>query len=49
MSQWPSSAHAVGVGAGILGLSTGWHLALERARRGTKRAASRFATRERHW
>jgi glycine/D-amino acid oxidase-like deaminating enzyme len=34
MSQLPDSVHAVVVGAGIHGLSTGWHLGLELARRG---------------
>lgn len=34
MSQLPSSVHAVVIGAGIHGLSTGWHLGLELARRG---------------
>jgi glycine/D-amino acid oxidase-like deaminating enzyme len=34
MSHLPSSVHAVVVGAGIHGLSTGWHLGLELARRG---------------
>ena len=34
MSQLPSSVHAVVVGAGIHGLSAGWHLGLELARRG---------------
>ena len=29
MSQLPSSVHAVVIGAGIHGLSTGWHLGLE--------------------
>jgi glycine/D-amino acid oxidase-like deaminating enzyme len=33
MSQLPESVHAVVVGAGIHGLSTGWHLGLELARR----------------
>jgi glycine/D-amino acid oxidase-like deaminating enzyme len=39
MSQLPSSVHAVVIGAGIHGLSTGWHLALEleRRRRGSGR------------
>lgn len=37
MSQLPKSVHAVVIGAGIHGLSTGWHLGLElsRRRRGT--------------
>jgi len=34
MSPLPSRAHAVVVGARVHGLGTGWHLALERARRG---------------
>jgi glycine/D-amino acid oxidase-like deaminating enzyme len=34
MSQLPQSVHAVVVGAGVHGLSTGWHLGLELARRG---------------
>ena len=38
MSQLPSSVHAVVIGAGIHGLSTGWHLELERRRRGSGRA-----------
>ena len=29
MSQLPSSVHAVVIGAGIHGLSTGWHLGLD--------------------
>ena len=33
MSQLPSVVHCVVIGAGIHGLSTGWHLALELARR----------------
>jgi glycine/D-amino acid oxidase-like deaminating enzyme len=33
MSQLPRSVHAVVIGAGIHGLSTGWHLGLELARR----------------
>jgi glycine/D-amino acid oxidase-like deaminating enzyme len=33
MSRLPESVHAVVVGAGIHGLSTGWHLGLELARR----------------
>jgi methylglutamate dehydrogenase subunit A len=39
MSQLPSSVHAVVIGAGIHGLSTGWHLGLEleRRRRGSGR------------
>ena len=43
MRQLPSSVHAVVIGAGIHGLSTGWHLELERRRRG------RFATGDRHF
>src|SRR5262245_66091247 len=34
MSQLPASVHAVVIGAGIHGLSTGWHLGLELRRRG---------------
>jgi glycine/D-amino acid oxidase-like deaminating enzyme len=39
MSQLPSAVHCVVIGAGIHGLSTGWHLALElgRRRRGSGR------------
>ena len=33
MSQLPSAVHCVVIGAGIHGLSTGWHLGLELARR----------------
>jgi methylglutamate dehydrogenase subunit A len=39
MSQLPSSVHAVVIGAGIHGLSTGWHLGLELERR--RRGAGR--------
>jgi glycine/D-amino acid oxidase-like deaminating enzyme len=45
MSQLPSSVHAVVIGAGIHGLSTGWHLGLELERR----RRGRFATGDRHW
>ena len=34
MSQLPQSVDAVVVGAGVHGLSTGWHLGIELARRG---------------
>src|SRR5262245_66294511 len=33
VSQLPSAVHAVVIGAGIHGLSTGWHLGLELGRR----------------
>src|SRR4030095_7097306 len=33
MSQLPRTVHAVVIGAGIHGLSTGWHLGLELGRR----------------
>jgi glycine/D-amino acid oxidase-like deaminating enzyme len=45
MCQLPSSVHGVVIGAGIHGLSIGWHLGLELERR----RRGRFATGDRHW
>ena len=46
MSQLPSSVHAVVIGAGIHGLSTGWHLGLDSLTLGRAEMAS-YATRAR--